>query len=234
MTEYDDALRLEPGAAPSDRHGVFPEEWMIGSAINGGLVMTAGLRALGQHLSTDARESTAHPDPVALSAYFMTTALPAPFMATTEVIRTGRTLSTGQISLSQAGADGAPVERMRAIGSFGDLSVVETRAQASPPDLPPPDQCISAAESRPEFLANSTLLERLDLRLDPSTAGWALGKPSMRGVIRGWLRLRDGREPDTTMLMMALDSLPPTAFDLGMYGWTPTLEFTGHIRRRPE
>ncbi|MEO7131712.1 MAG: thioesterase family protein, partial [Dermatophilaceae bacterium] len=42
------------------------------------------------------------------------------------------------------------------------------------------------------------------------------------------------REPDTTMLMMALDSLPPTAFDLGMYGWTPTLEFTGHIRRRPE
>jgi acyl-CoA thioesterase len=55
----------------------------------------------------------------------------------------------------------------------------------------------------------------------------------MRGVMRGWLRLRDGREPDTTMLMMALDALPPVAFDLGLFGWTPTLEFTGHIRRRP-
>ena len=50
----------------------------------------------------------------------------------------------------------------------------------------------------------------------------------------GWLRLRDGREPDTTLLMMALDALPPVAFDLGLFGWTPTLEFTGHIRRRPE
>jgi hypothetical protein len=55
----------------------------------------------------------------------------------------------------------------------------------------------------------------------------------MKGVIRGWLRLKDARQPDTTMLMMALDALPPVAFDLGILGWTPTLEFTGHIRRRP-
>ena len=61
-----------------------------------------------------------------------------------------------------------------------------------------------------------------------------MGKPSMRGLIQGWLRLRDGREPDTTMLALALDAFPPVAFDLGLYGWTPTLEFTGHIRRRPE
>ena len=42
----------------------------------------------------------------------------------------------------------------------------------------------------------------------------------MQGAIRGWMRLRDGREPDTTMLMMALDALPPVAFDLGILGWT--------------
>ena len=60
-----------------------------------------------------------------------------------------------------------------------------------------------------------------------------MGKPSMQGQIRGWLRLRDHREPDTTLLALALDAFPPVAFDLGLYGWTPTLEFTGHIRRRP-
>ena len=100
--------------------------------------------------------------------------------------------------------------------------------------MPPPERCVSSTQAPPEFLANMRFLDRLDLRLDPSSAGWALGKPSLKGEIRGWLRMADEREPDTTLLMMALDALPPVAFDLGILGWTPTLEFTGHIRRRPE
>lgn len=233
MTEYDDAIALEPGDRPDQRHGTFSEDWMIGNAVNGGLVMAAGLTALGQHLAHDPSESTTHLDPVVQSAYFMTACQPGPFTARTEVMRTGRTLSTGQISISQTDGGGEPVERMRAIGSFGNLEDVVADRQASAPEIPPPDQCVSSDQAPPDFLANSRFLERLDLRLDPDTAGWAVGKPSMRGLMRGWLRLRDGREPDTTLLMMALDALPPVAFDLGMFGWTPTLEFTGHIRRRP-
>jgi len=234
VSEYDDATRLETGEDPSQRHGTFHEEWMIGNAVNGGLVMTTALRALGEHLAADPTETTEHVDPVVLSAYFMTASQPGPFTVTTEVMRCGRTLSTGQMTIHQRGDDGRPVERMRAIGSFGNLTDLEVQRQASPPEMPPPDQCVSAEQAPPDFLANAKFLERLDLRLDPSTAGWAMGKPSMRGVMRGWLRLRDGREPDTTMLMMALDALPPVAFDLGLLGWTPTLEFTGHVRRRPE
>ncbi|MEO7448731.1 MAG: thioesterase family protein [Humibacillus sp.] len=234
VSEYDDAIRLEPAEDPTRRTGNFSADWMIGNAVNGGFVMAAGLAALGQHLAADPAERTPHPDPVVLSAYFMTASAPGPFTATTELMRTGRMLSTGQISLSQPGADGAPVERMRAIGSFGDLSGVETLSQASPPDMPPPERCLSAQQAPPEFLATMHFLDRLDLRIDPATAGWAMGKPSGRGEIRGWMRMADAREPDTTLLMMALDALPPVAFDLGILGWTPTLEFTGHIRRRPE
>ncbi len=234
MTEYDDAIRLEAGDDPSEHHGRFSAEWMIGNAVNGGLVMAAGLSALGRHLAADPAEQTPHADPVVLSAYFMTAAAPGPFRATTEVMRCGRKLSTGQISISQPDDDGTPVERMRAIGSFGDLGHVDTVTQASAPDMPPPEQCVSSRQAPPDFLANMRFLERLDLRIDPATAGWALGKPSMQGAIRGWMRLADGREPDTTLLMMALDALPPVAFDLGILGWTPTLEFTGHVRRRPE
>jgi len=234
VSEYDDATRLEAGDDPTQRHGAFHEDWMIGNAVNGGLVMTTALRALGEHLAADPTETTEHIDPVVLSAYFMTASQPGPFTVTTEVMRCGRKLSTGQMAIHQTDADGLPVERMRAIGSFGNLTDLDVQRQASPPEMPPPEQCVSADQAPPDFLANAKFLERLDLRLDPSTAGWAMGKPSMRGVMRGWLRLRDGREPDTTMLMMALDALPPVAFDLGLFGWTPTLEFTGHVRRRPQ
>ncbi|MEO7753978.1 MAG: thioesterase family protein [Terracoccus sp.] len=234
MSEYDDETRLEAGDGPGVHHGTFHEEWMIGNAVNGGLVMAAGLGALGRHLSADPGERTPHADPVVLSAYFMTASTPGPFTVTTEAMRCGRALSTGQISISQVGPDGVPVERMRALGSFGDLADVETLTQASPPDMPPPGQCVSSRQAPPECLANMRFLDRLDLRLDPSSAGWAMGRPSLKGEIRGWLRMADHREPDTTLLMMALDALPPVAFDLGILGWTPTLEFTGHVRRRPE
>ncbi len=234
MSEYDDATRLEAGDDPATRHGTFHEEWMIGNAVNGGLVMATALTALGQHLAADPTETTEHHDPVVMSAYFMTASLPGPFTVTTEVMRCGRRLSTGQMTIHQTSADGERVERMRAIGSFGNLTDLELQRQAAPPDLPPPDQCLSTEQAPPDFLANSKFLDRVDLRLDPATAGWAVGRPSMQGIMRGWLRLKDGREPDTTMLMLALDALPPVAFDLGMFGWTPTLEFTGHVRRRPE
>lgn len=233
MSEYDDAVRLEPGPAADERTGTFHEDWMIGNAVNGGLVMAAALTALGEHLAADPAEATRHVDPVVLSAYFMTASQPGPFTATTEVMRCGRALSTGQVSIAQATPAGERVERMRAIASFGNLDDVDVQRQSDPPDMPPPERCVGADQAPPDFLANARFLERLDLRLDPATAGWAMGRPSMQGIMRGWLRLRDGREPDTTLLLLALDALPPVAFDLGLFGWTPTLEFTGHVRRRP-
>ena len=32
---------------------------------------------------------------------------------------------------------------------------------------------------------------------------------------------------------MAVDALPPTAFELGLSGWVPTVELTVHVRARP-
>ncbi|EWT07673.1 hypothetical protein N864_00985 [Intrasporangium chromatireducens Q5-1] len=233
MHEFDTAMQLRD-EGDGTWSGAFHDDWAIGNAINGGVVMALGLTALGRHLEADPAEANRHVDPVVISAYFMTASLGGACRVETQTLRCGRRLSTGQVSVVQEGPDGAPVERMRALASFGNLDTVDTTRQSDPPDLPPPDQCLSSDLAPPDFLNHSAFLDRVDLRLDPDTAGWAMGRPSMRGVMQGWLRLKDGREPDSTMLLWALDAFPPVAFDLGIYGWAPTLEFTGHVRRRPE
>lgn len=229
--EFDDETALEPVQDRPDAFtGELSDGWRIGNGVNGGVLMALAARAMQLRLDAEG----AHGDPLAFSGYFLTPAVPGPLELTTEVLRVGRTMSTAQVSVRQPGRDGAAPERMRALASFGDLdaSAAVMRSQAAP-DMPPPERCLSASDAPPDFLDAASLLERLDLRIDPATAGWAAGSPSGKGEMRGWLRLRDGREPDPVMLLFALDALPPVAFDLGILGWAPTLEFTGHVRARP-
>lgn len=227
MSEFDEILATGANGAT----GRFGDGWVIGNAVNGGIVMAAALSALADCLARDPAETTAHVDPVVISAYFTTASLPGEYHVDTEVVRAGRMLSTGAMSVTQQ-ADGQRVERMRAIASFGNLGDLQLDRQPEPPTMPPPEQCLSMHDSPAQFEAPA-ILHRLDLRLDPASAGWAVGKPSMAGRMRGWLRMADGREPDPLLLMAALDFLPPVAFDLGFMGWAPTLEFTGHVRKRP-
>ncbi|MHA6764346.1 thioesterase family protein [Streptacidiphilus sp. PAMC 29251] len=235
--ELGQASEFDRGTAVRAREGlpsVYDAEldpgWRIGGGINGGLLLALVGNALRQELA-----SGGHPDPLSLSAYYLSAGRPGPAEIRTEAVRRGRSVSTGAATLLQTAADGSTVERLRVLASYGDLSTAEgdVRTSATPPELPPVDQCISTAQALPDFLANAALLERLDLRLDPACVGWALGKPSGVGKIQGWLRLADGREPDPLMLLLAVDALPPVTFDLGLYGWTPTLELTAHVRAPP-
>jgi acyl-CoA thioesterase len=234
-TEFDTGTAL---AVRPDERGVYDgapgEGWRIGGGVNGGLLLATAARALSMELSSS-DGLTAHPDPLAISAYYLTPGEPGPATVRTSVVRRGRAVSTAQASLLQDDGVGGEVERVRVLGTFGDLAVVgsDVRTTASPPVLPPPEECTSAAEAPPQFLKHASLLERLDLRLDPATTGWAVGRPSGNGVIRGWLRMADGHEPDALLLLLAVDALPPVAFELGLPGWTPTLELTAHVRCRP-
>ncbi len=102
-------------------------------------------------------------------------------------------------------------------------------------EIPPPEKCVGT-DDLPEGSGEFTLPEimnRVDLRLEPETAMWGIGQPSLAGRMRGWIRFRDGREPDALSLLYFLDALPPVAFDLGLLGWAPTLELSAHIRASP-
>ncbi|MEV7479041.1 thioesterase family protein [Streptomyces halstedii] len=211
--------------------GVYDAElsagWTIIQAVNGGYL----LAMLGRALS----DALPHSDPFSVSAHYLTASSPGPAVIRTQTVRTGRTLSTGQASLFQYAEDGTEVERIRVLATYGDLDGLtdEVRTSAEPPAIPPREDCLGPGDGPAPIPGSSAITERLDIKLDPATVGWAVGAPSGKGEMRGWFGLADGRDPDPFSLLLTVDALPPTAFELGLKGWTPTIELTTHIRCRP-
>ncbi|MBB5935895.1 thioesterase family protein [Streptomyces zagrosensis] len=224
----------EPGADHTGALAAYDVDlsarWSILKALNGGYLLAVLGRALGDAL--------AHPDPFTITAHYLTASQPGPAVIRTESIRTGRTLSTGQASLVQTDESGAEVERIRVLATYGDLGALpnDVRTAATPHAMPSYENCLGADDApdgQPSLANSSEIVGRFDMRLDPATAGWAIGQPSGLGDMRAWFGLADGRDHDPLSLLLAVDALPPTAFDLGLSGWVPTVELTAHIRRRP-
>lgn len=211
--------------------GVYETElsagWTVFNAVNGGYLLAVLGRALADALP--------HGDPFTLSAHYLTASRPGPAVVRTDVVRTGRTLSTGQASLFQHDEAGNEVERIRVLAAYGDLDSLpdDVRTTAVPPAIPPVEQCFGPEDGPSPLDGGFSIADRLMLKLDPATLGWALGAPSGKGETRAWFGLKDGRDPDPLALLLAVDALPPTAFEMGLKGWVPTVELTAHVRARP-
>jgi hypothetical protein len=201
--------------------------WTIINAVNGGYLLAVLGRALADTLP--------HTDPFTISAHYLTASQPGPAVVRTETVRTGRTLSTGQASLLQYDEEGREVERIRVLASYGDLDSLpdDVRTTAAPPAIPPLQECFGPQDGPTPVPGSSAITDRLMIKLDPATLGWALGAPSGRGEMRAWFGLADGRDADPLSLLLAVDALPPTAFEIGLKGWVPTVELTVHVRSRP-
>lgn len=195
-------------------------EWGTGGpAPNGGYLLALVARALGGTLP--------HPDPLTITAHYLSAATPGPAVIETETLREGWTQTTAMARLVQDGK-----ERIRVLAAYGDLAALsdDVRTTAEPPVLPPVEECYAPPK---EFAEIVTMMRHTDMRVDPATAGWALGRPSGVGALRAWLRLADGTEPDPFMLLYATDALPPVAFEMAVRGWVPTVELTVHVRAMP-
>ncbi len=218
--DRDTAVRkIAPGRYTAN----LAEDWQVGGGLNGGYLLATLGRALGSSIP-------GKPHVLTVSAHYLSAAEAGAAEVTTRVVREGRSVATLAADLSQA--TGA---RLTALATLGDLAELtdEVATTAEELDLPPVDECFSSEDAPPEVRAKAPLMERLDLRFDPATASWAVGRPSGRGVIQAWFRL-PGREPDPLSLLTAVDVLPPVTFDLGRPGWAPTLELTAHVRAVPE
>jgi len=199
--------------------------WRVigGKAPNGGYLMAIAARAMALRAQ--------RPDPVTLTAHFLSPPALGPVEVVTEMVREGGRHRTVAARLVQDG-----VERVRLLGAFGDLERADgpTRVLREPPPWPDvsalPDPVTDLGEHDvPE------ILHRLDHRMPPETLGWTRGAPSGDGTHGGYCRWPDAAEMDPFGLLFVADAYPPAVFDLGVaaVAWAPTMELTVQVRARP-
>lgn len=196
------------------------KDWQVGGKQNGGYL----LALLGRCAVAAVGEQ--YPYPVAASAHYLSAPEQGPAEVDVTVLRTGRGTAQARVVLRAGGR--ACVEGVVTCGAIeGDVWWDDVPV----PELPSEQDCPRLPVDSPGL--HVPLLGVLAERLDPATLGWVDGKPSGRGELRGWVRFDDGREPDPLALLAMVDCLPPATFDLGVYGWVPTLELTCYVRAVP-
>jgi acyl-CoA thioesterase len=222
LSEFDSHIALTPtgaGRYAADLDG----GWSVGGGLNGGYLLA--LVASGIRSSLPGK-----PDPLAVSAYYLSAARPGPATVAVDVRRDGGRVATASADLVQGDQT-----RIAVLATYGDLDGLGDDVRTTAPELglPPVEDCPRGTDAPPEVLELAPIMGRFDMRFHPDDIGWVTGRPSGEGRMRAWFRLADGRDPDPISLLMVLDALPPVTFNLGMPGWAPTLELSAHVRAKP-
>jgi acyl-CoA thioesterase len=196
------------------------DRWSIGGRPNGGYLMGLALTAL--------LAESPHPHPLTTTGHFLSPADPGPATVEVSVLKKGRSVSTAQTVLSQGGR-----QRLVLLASLGDLDQQRgpTRSLSVAPILPA-ELVSSAGRTAPH-----PIIERFELLLPMAQSQVAAGifdPDQARAEFCGKLRFSDGMPPSIASLPLMVDAFPPAVFNLGLVGWTPTIELTVHTRGRPQ
>ena len=220
-TAFADVSRIEE-ASPGEFTAVVDPGWTIGGKPNGGYLLAMLGRA--------AERVVPHEHILAASAHYLRSPDPGLVTLSTEVLRTGRSVSQVRARMT---ADGRPcVEATFTVGTLDP----EARPYWSD-GLP--DPVVSAQSDCVPMTGDAAgdpvpaIMERVDLRIQPDDLEFARGTLTGTGVLRGWLELPDGEDFDPFSLLFAVDSFPPATLDIAPSGWVPTLELTAYVRALP-
>ena len=205
--------------------------WDIGGNANGGYLLAIAARAMA--------DAADRPDPVTITAHYLSPGRPGPLEVHTELVKSGKRFATVRATMT----DGAAKPLITVLGTFGDLDPEKadawpTLVQSAPPELPSIEACRrmfrapvagEAAADPPDFVTS------IQLHLHPDDAGFATGRKSGEMRVRGWFNLRDDEPIGTLGLLTAVDAFPPTIFNTDLpVAWVPTVELTAHVRARPK
>ena len=200
--------------------------WGIQGKLHGGYLLAHIVGAVLQQADPDL-----HPHPLAASAVYVTPPAPAPATVRVATLRAGRSVATYRAILEQDGA--SCVETLVTAGRLpaADAAPVFTAPGAAPPPTAALADCPVAPRPRNVDRVPG-VMNHVDMRLDPATTRWAHREPAGRAESRGWLQmLTQGWDPLLAQFILA-DAPPPVTFDLGMFGWVPTLQLQVLLRRQ--
>lgn len=218
---FADVSGLRPSGACRFEAEVDPG-WTIGGKPNGGYL----LAMLGRATTWEGP----HDHVVAASAHYLHSPDPGPVIIETEVLRSGRSATQARARLTQDGR--ACVEALITASHLEADTRPYWRAGLPPVSSVSLEECERLVPVTPGGLPVA-ILQQVEVRLEPETAGFTTGAPSGRGELRGWLALPEGEAFDPTSLLFAVDSFPPGTFDVEISGWVPTLELTAYVRALP-
>jgi hypothetical protein len=202
------------------------ESYTVLGMPNGGYLLAVAARAAGAHLADGGVEP---PDCLGASVAYARAMACGPAVVHVVVDRRGARVSQVHAEIEQDGRTS-----VRALLSMGKLrGGTDVRvAGASPVELPPLEECVAVPSSGPPGTGIS-IIDRVELRLDPATAWFDdPGRPRSPEV-RAWVRLAGGRVADSPGLCFLADVLPPSTFPIGSTGWVPTIQLTAYLKARP-
>jgi hypothetical protein len=198
--------------------------WTIAGKPNGGYLLAQLTRAAGL--------AGPHPHAIAASAHYLSSPSPGPVEIEIDVLRGGRNVSQLRARMVQ---DARPcIEALVTTSTLaaGEAGGPRWTGGVPAPDVADFDSCVRVPAVAPNGLA-VPMMNEVELRLDPAVLGFASGRPSGAGELRGWLTLLDGEEVTPDALVYAVDAFPPATFEIATSGWVPTLELTVYVRALP-
>lgn len=217
MNLFDKDILLED-VGDSRYIGIISGNWSVNGNPNGGYLLAMIANAMLR--KSDKKETPT------LTANYLSKCVPGEVEIRISEIARSRQFTRFEARLSQNGE-----EKVRALGTFAsennDYDV--KRYEAGPPELAPVEECVQMPPT-PQY----TLFQNLDLRLDPTCAGWMTGKLTDRSLNKGYFSFRDGRSIDLLSLFLIIDAMPPAAVATqGVTAWVPTIELSVNVRHLP-
>ncbi len=190
-TEFDRTVT----ARPTDADGLFEidisDAWASLVGAHGGF-MTAVATRCAEQIAPGRLART-------VSTTFVRPGRIGPATIRTDVVRSGRSITTVNVDIEQA---------ERTVTSSRLTFVAPVRgaewSTKAPLDLPPPAECVPVTP--PHAVAH---FDRVDGLLDPASLPFTAGE---RAMVQGYIRPLEPRAIDAAWLAMATDWFPPPAF----------------------
>lgn len=196
------------------------EGWDILGVTNGGYI--AAIATSAMEAETGGRRL------ISANASFVNPARSGPIEIHVEILKEGRNLTVARAKITKEGTD-----LVYTTGVFADPERPVDDSSlilGSPPELPPPEECIRAEPSTDARFA-PPFVGKVDLRIHPDDAASLMGARTGRPLIRGWFRLTDGEPLGPPAIVLAVDAFPPAIFNADIaVGWTPTVDLTVQVR----